>query len=224
MINGFLLLVQHGDAAGRENAEAATGLAGQLAAMVEVFFRVGGFFATVGVVTSAQDLILKERQMGTAAWVLTKPVARPAFVLAKLLGSGLAVLVLMTLVPSLLFMAQTTIGLGQGPALAWFVPAVGILVASHGFYLALTLCLGTVFDTRGAVAGSAIGFLFAGQVVGGLRPELAHVFPWQLHGIASAVAQGSPAPAWWWQPVLATVAWTVALSALAIWRFAREEF
>lgn len=224
VINGFLLLVQSGDATGPDGATAAMDAAGKLAAMLEVFFRVGGFFATIGVVTAAQDVMLKERQMGTAAWVLTKPLARTSFVLAKLLATAVAVVVLMTLVPAVVFLLQARLGLGQGLEMTRFVPAVGLLLVSHLFYLALTLCLGTVFNARGAVTGSAIGFLFAGQIVGALRPELNHIFPWMVHGFGAALAQGAPRPEWWWQPVAATVGWTVGLVALAAWRFEREEF
>lgn len=223
VINGFLLLVQFGEATGPDGA-LATDAAGKLTVMLEVFFRVGGFFATIGVVTAAQDVMLKERQMGTAAWVLTKPLARPALVLAKFLATTVAVAVLMTVVPMVVFLVQARVGLGQGPDLARFVAAAGLLLASHLFYLALTLCLGTVFNARGAVTGSAIGFLFAGQIVGALRPELNHIFPWMVHGFAAALAQGAPRPEWWWQPVAATVAWTVGLVALAVWRFEQEEF
>jgi len=41
----------------------------------------------------AQDAIIGERQSGTAAWVLSKPVSRPAFILSKLVAGAIGLLV-----------------------------------------------------------------------------------------------------------------------------------
>ena len=43
-----------------------------------------GLFAVVGVVVLMQNVIVGEKQEGTASWTLSKPVTRKAFVLAKL--------------------------------------------------------------------------------------------------------------------------------------------
>ena len=43
-------------------------------------------------ISLAQDSILGEGHSGTAAWVLSKPLRRPAFILAKLIANGLGLL------------------------------------------------------------------------------------------------------------------------------------
>ena len=41
-------------------------------------------FATVGVITVTQSVMVSEKQLGTMAWLLTKPISRAAVVLSKL--------------------------------------------------------------------------------------------------------------------------------------------
>ena len=45
-----------------------------------------GMFPAVGVVILMQGAVVGEKKDGTAAWVLSKPVMRPAFVFSKLIA------------------------------------------------------------------------------------------------------------------------------------------
>jgi ABC-2 type transport system permease protein len=93
------------------------------------------------------------------------------------------------------------------------------------FYLALTLMLGTLFSTRGPVAGIGLGFLFSGQIVPNFAPEwVTLIFPWKLSELAPALALGGTVPPVWPIPVIATAVWTVVFIGVALWRFGREEF
>jgi ABC-2 type transport system permease protein len=47
------------------------------------YLPVAALLSTVGVVVLTQGVMLDERRSGTLEWVLTKPVSRTAFVLAK---------------------------------------------------------------------------------------------------------------------------------------------
>src|SRR4029453_16393430 len=55
VINGFLLLVNFGD--GGKNVRSPQ----QFKEILEVFFRVGGLFATIGVITITQSLLVSEK-------------------------------------------------------------------------------------------------------------------------------------------------------------------
>jgi hypothetical protein len=50
------------------------------------------------------------------------------------------------------------------------------------------------------------------------------VTPWPLADIAGGLALGSELPPVWPVPILATVIWIVVMTAVALWRFEREEF
>ena len=68
-----------------------------------------------------------------------------------------------------------------------------------------------------------------GTPVAALIPALPMIMPWMLPGIALTLALGPQAPEAppamaAMVPVVATALWTVVFTAVAIWRFGREEF
>ncbi len=92
------------------------------------------------------------------------------------------------------------------------------------FYLALTLMLGTLFSARSPIAGLGVGLVIAGQSVPHLLPQVRPFFPWQLPPAAAGLVLGEAVPG---EAVVAlgvTAVWTALFVAVALWRFAREEF
>jgi len=201
---------------------------GMYTIFMQLFFQIAAVCTAVGAVIVAQGAIIQERQMGTAAWILSKPASRTAFVLAKLVAYILALLVLALLVPTLVFYGEIYLWSGRVPPPAGMLPALGILFVSVLFYLTLTILLGTFFNSRGAVLGISLGFMFAGSLIPSFLPKLAAFFPWTLGQIALALAPGSssspPLPATAFIPVVASLLWSLLFIVLAIWRFRREEF
>lgn len=112
-------------------------------------------FINVGTVIQAQGAILDEKLRGTVAWILSKPVSRSAFVLAKCAPLP-GMLLLIVLVPGLVAVLQLSLALGQMLPLVTMVLLVGWLAASLLFYFCLTLLLGTVFNSRAPVIGIAL--------------------------------------------------------------------
>ena len=72
VINGLMLLVGVDERRGNPPLEV-------LEELIEVFIRAGGLFATIGIVVATQSAVFGEKQLGTAEWVLSKPISRPAF-------------------------------------------------------------------------------------------------------------------------------------------------
>jgi ABC-2 type transport system permease protein len=219
MLNGLILLIGLTDGPDLNNPLKL------YETLVQVLFQVGTLATAIGVVTTAQGAIVREKQLGTAAWVLSKPVSRGAFVLAKFVAYTLGFVSLAVLLPSTIFYAESQVLAGYVPELVGFLSAVGIMIVHTLFYLALTLLLGTVFSTRGPISGVAMGVLFAGFLPPNLIPQAAQlVLPWTLKNSAVGLALGSPLPAEWIIPVIATVLLTALFLGMALWRFAREEF
>jgi ABC-2 type transport system permease protein len=159
ILNGFIFLVAYGEAdSGRSTpAEIAAECLG-------IFMTFGVIATAVGVVTGAQGAIIREKQMGTAAWVLSKPVSRTAFVLAKMLSHSLAFLSLFLVLPSLVFYGQSQILWSRTPALRSFLEGWLVMALHMLFYLSFTLMLGTLLNGRGPVSAIGLGFLFGGQI------------------------------------------------------------
>lgn len=188
---------------------------------VQGFFSVGSMALGIGVIVLAQDAILGERQSGTAEWLLSKPVSRAAFVLAKLVAHTVGALVILILLQSLV--AYPLLSTAGTLSPLSFLMGVGLLTVHTLFYLALTLLMGVLSESRGILLGVPLGFLLAGSLLSTFQPLLM-ITPWGLGSLATAVALSMEVPATLWFPAAITVGWTIAFVLAAIRRFQRVEF
>jgi len=189
-----------------------------------LFFAFDVIFGSIGMVILAQDEIIQEKQSGTAAWILSKPVSRHAFILTKLLSNAIGGLIFIVGIPALVTAGEVYLAAGHGMPLLPYLAAIGIVLLSLYFYLCLTVMLGVLFEQRGPVLGVAFGVLFGGLIAANFFPQLAYVLPLQMDKISLALVQGQPLPT----PAFFEIASTFVLSVLfilvALWRFEREEF
>ena len=193
--------------------------------VTSTFLQMGVTAIGIGVVLTVQGAIVGEKELGTAAWVMSKPASRSAFVLAKLIGHAVGFVVTAIAVPAVIFTVEVSILLSHAPAVGPFAAGVGVVTLAVVFYLALTLALGALFDGRGPVAGIGVGMVLAGVFFKGLLPPvIVYTMPWLLGDIAGAIAVGGPLDPNWLVPVVTTALATVALTGVAVWRFGREEF
>jgi ABC-2 type transport system permease protein len=195
----------------------------------------GGLFPTIGVNILMQSAIVGEKQSGTAAWILSKPVSRTSFIFSKLLGNAFGVAVTVILIPGLVAYAIITLGAGTSIQPLDFLGGLGIMYLSTVYWLAFTLMLGAFFNSRGAVIGIPLALILGQQFILGLvnwiSPRIVEFLPYALvvplgdeaaGSIASAVILGRPMPLW--TPIPAAILSIFLFIALAIWRFSREEF
>jgi ABC-type transport system involved in multi-copper enzyme maturation permease subunit len=192
-------------------------------------------FVPVAAISLAQDSILGEKHSGTAAWVLSKPLRRPAYLLAKLIANGLGLFVAWVVLPGVLVYLQLL-----KPAGGYFTPlrvagVMGLHSLNLLFFLTLALMLSTFFNGRGPVLGISLMLAWAGPMplisapIQKHAPWLYHVLPWKMlidfannRQLAFYVANGQPLPTV--APIIATALWCVLFTAVAVWRMGREEF
>ena len=188
-----------------------------------MFFVLGSVASVIAVVAKTQGAIIGERQLGTAAWVLSKPASRRAFVLAKLVVHFRWLVMVTLLVPALVFYGLlTAISTLPPPPLA-FVGGLAILALGLLFYLALSLLLGTVFESRGPLAGSVFGFMVAGFMVANYAPWLTAAFPWLFFQSGYNLVTQDQLQPHNLISIPATALWTVLFVLLALRRFERAE-
>jgi len=192
----------------------------------------GGMFVAFGVMIIMQRVIVGEKRSGTAAWVLSKPVTRTAFVVSRLAVNCLAILLTSVVVPGVLvyvtFGALTDIG--------WLSPlgflAGLVMIAVHTFFwLALVLMMGTFFDSTAGVIAVPMALYFGLWFGSGVIPGLVYISPLlltfspdpeQMESLATSLMIGEPVFSW--LPLIATAVYCAAFVAVAIWRFNRQEF
>ncbi|MGC9469477.1 MAG: ABC transporter permease [Anaerolineae bacterium] len=189
----------------------------------------GGMFPVVAVVIIMQGAIVGEKQDGTAAWVLSKPVSRTAYILGKLIPNGVSMPVVMLLIPMAVGLGVLTLAGFRVDVLRF---AAGFLIVSLNmlFFLSLTVMLGAVFKKRGGVIGIPLALMFGQQYLLSAFPVLRQVLPWGLvlplgedlgSSIATAVILGAPPITW--TPVFTTLVATVAFLIVGVWRFREVE-
>lgn len=195
------------------------------ALQAQIYMGIGGMAAGIGAVIAALDAIIGERQSGTAAWILSKPVSRAAVVLAKFAGIGASLWLVAVVIPAgaayLLMRAW-----GWAPPPTAMLLCVGLLTLVLLFYLALTLLLGTLFSGRGPVLGITLAVLLGAGGLAGVAPKLMLVLPTKLPDVGSLLLLGVPLPELYpfpLLPVLSTVLLTSICVGGAVWRFGREE-
>jgi ABC-2 type transport system permease protein len=196
-----------------------------------LFAVFAGLFPAVGVVIIMQDALVGEKKEGTAAWVLSKPLTRPAFVVSKIIANSAGIIITMIVVPCLLAYAIITISTKSSLNPLGFLESMGVIFISHFFFLALTLMLGTFFDSRGPVIGIPLGILFMQQNLIGFIPALGYVLPWSLvvplgntPSLALSLMMNFPVQPSQLITLAAIVIESILFIFIGLWRFNREEF
>lgn len=212
-----------------EATEAEITQAGGLLAYIlslglNVFFQFGIPVLAIGTVILAQDLIIGEKQSGVAEWLLSKPVTRRAYVLAKVAANALAVFALLVGLPSVVAYGLLSLRMGAPFPLMPFLSAVGIMAVHTLFYLTLTLMLGTIFNNRGPILGIALGSVLGGGMLGNLVKPLLYVTPWMLPKVAVLTATGQAITAEMGiASLVATALWSVVFIFVAFTKFEKME-
>lgn len=194
---------------------------------VFTLYGVMTMFAAIAVAILMQESIVGEKRSGTAAWIHSKPVSRPAFILSKLVPNAVGVLATMILIPSVVLLAHVTIAEIDVSVPRFFLGAA-VAYLNLMFYLTLTLMLGTLLDTAGPVIAIPLAFTFGQQLITAV-PGLAQMLPWALvvssgddgDSVVGAVIVGAPVPA----PgavVFALLA-CLAFTGVAFWKWNRTE-
>lgn len=192
---------------------------------LNVFLQFGVPVLAIGTIILSQDLIIGERQSGVAEWLLSKPVTRRAYVLAKMAAHAVPILVLLVGLPSAVVYGLLSLRMGALFPLVPFLSAVGIMAAHTLFYFTLTLMLGTMFTHRGPILGIALASVLGGGLIGGLIPALFYVTPWKLAEVAWVTTTGQAIAAdLRISSVVATIVWSVVFVFVALAKFEKMEY
>lgn len=195
-------------------------------AMVGIF---AGMFPAIAVVIIMQDALVGEKEAGTAAWVLSKPASRKAFLLSKWVANALGVLVTMVVIPCLAAFVLISYTRPGEIELLPYLGGMGLLWVNTTYYLSLTLMLGSFFNHRGPVIGIPLALAFGQQMLFGLLPALINVLPWTIvapagdldSAIFPSLVSGQPLPNL--MPLYVTAACIPLFLFLALGRFEKEE-
>jgi len=172
-------------------------------------------FGQVGLLAAilvAMGAVAKERESGTAAMTLSKPISTAAFVVAKL--AALASVFLVAVIVGGIGCYVYTLVIFGDPGAGNFVLASAIGGCYLLVCLAATLMFSSFFRSQMAAGAVALVFLLTLTMTAGLS-VMKDYSPGALLNWASALSRGDATNPW---GALAGSFWFIALSLLVGWR------
>jgi ABC-2 type transport system permease protein len=141
----------------------------------------------------AMGMVVQEKERGTAAFFLTRPVSRETFVLAKF--AALSATFLASLVLAALGCWYYTLVLFTPLAWGPFLALNGLMLLVFLVYVALALLASTLARTNGVAVGLA--FLFLVLLLGiGALPNIGEYLPNRLFAWGEQLLLGGKGTAW----------------------------
>jgi ABC-2 type transport system permease protein len=175
-------------------------------------------FGILLVILLTMGVVAQEKERGTAAMLLTKPVSRSAVILAKWL-SGMTIVLTGLLADGLACLAYTAVLFEPIPFVAFWTLNL-LLLVYLGVYLTIALTASTLARSQSVAAAGAFGGLIVLLILGSI-PRLSDFMPGQLVAWGSSLVLKGDVTAW---PALGVAIGIIALALfIACSRFEREE-
>jgi ABC-2 type transport system permease protein len=171
----FILYISHPTSNGIPMTAPETALFG-----VQVFMAVSALYLPFGVSIMTHDAIIKEREMGTMAWILSKPVTRKSFVLAKIVANTAAVLILMVFIQGIIDYGILSLYNEALLNAVNYFGALCIIALLSLFYLGMMFALGSLTTSRYLVLGAAVVFIILGMAASYTLPDISAYLTWKM--------------------------------------------
>jgi ABC-2 type transport system permease protein len=138
-------------------------------------------------------VVVQEKERGTAAFFLTRPVSRETFLLAKY--AALSVTFIASLAMAAIGCWYYTLVLFVPLAWGPFLALNGLMLVVFSVYMALALLASTIARTNGVAVGLAVMALI---LLGGLGslPSIGEYFPGRLFSWGASLMMGGVATDW----------------------------
>lgn len=182
------------------------------------YIRNIGQFGVLLALLLTMGAVAQEKERGTAAIILVKPLPRAVFLLSKFAALALAFALAIILAAAGCYY-YTVVLFEPLDAAAWL--ALNALMLAYVLvYLALTLFCSVVTRSQAAAGGLALGLLFVLGLIGAI-PGLGRYLPGELLGWGGRLMAGDTTASW---PALSvSAAIVVAALVAARWVFERQE-
>jgi ABC-2 type transport system permease protein len=182
------------------------------------FLQNMGQIVMIALVIAGAGSVSGERTSGTAILALTKPLSRPAFILAKVVSQQI-LLVISTVLGTIVTIGVTAALFDNLPVRP-FVHGVLLWLAFALFFAAVMTLCSVMVRSRGGAAGAGLFFLFS-TLIASAFPLIAK---WTFAGLTTASTKAllgqSPSVLW---PLLTATVGMIAATVVAVGIFRRQE-
>lgn len=171
----------------------------------------------IAVIIASAGLVANERRSGTVALVLTKPLSRASFIMAKAAAQSLLIAVA-AIVGATVCGILTRVIFDDVPVRA-LAGATAIWLVAAFLFIAIMMLVQTVVPAMAGAAGIGIAVYVLATIASIWRPAREYT-PAGLFGAMDDVVSGDSVSLLW--PVLTAVALAAGCLAAAIWIFKRQ--
>ena len=199
----------------------------QVEVSILVFFALQGVMAALFVPILMMGEVVDELESGTAAWILSKPVSRTSFILAKFIANAIIFTIIVVGIPGLVgYMMFAPSG---RMTIIGYMTGLGLSTLVLIYFMFLAIMVGAVSKSRNIVMGLSIGIVFGVLGLIQLMPFLGVIFPSMMPiFLTPFLAAGEPPfpqiPAEYVGPMIYVPAIQIVLFVIiAIWRFRKIE-
>lgn len=173
---------------------------------------------TFAIIIIFAGAVSAERRSGTAVLVLTKPLSRTAFIVAKYLAQG-ALLVGTVAVGAAITWALTYAVFGEAPLLS-LAQATGVWLVWALMILGIMVFLSSLVGSQAGAAGLGLGAFVLLSIASIWAPAVRYS-PVGLLNLYDEIVAGRAGSLLW--PVVTGFALTGVALAKAVWAFSRKE-
>ena len=170
---------------------------------------IGTQISVLAVIFATMSLLLAERDSGTLAWTISKPVSRTSVLVSKWLTATIVLWVAAFVTPLAITTGLVTILYGA-PDMAVVVAIALATVTVPAIFVGITLVASTFVSNQAAVGAIGLFFFILPSIAGGLVPAVAPFFPTSIFGWAIEVSTGGPLS------LVTPAAWTIGMAFLFV--------
>lgn len=154
-----------------------------------VFGIFAGLTSSIGITIIMQESIVGEIKSGAASWILSKPITRKCYILAKWIGNSIGATISMILAPTFIFYVLYFLFTGEILNLEMFLPVIAVLSLNMLLFLTFTLMMGSFQRDSSLVIGTPIAFYVLMQILFNFSNSLIDIVPW---GLTNPLSDGTP--------------------------------
>lgn len=175
-------------------------------------------FVLIAIVITGAAVISGERASGTAILVLTKPLSRRAFVVAKIV-SQVVLLVAATVLGTVACLVTTAV-VFDGTGGARLVTAVALWLLYATLLIVVMTLFSAALRSRGAASGAGLVYFFVALLLANWGPMARYTFIGLVPAMGHALTGSAMALGW---PIATAAAGLLAGVAAAVATFERQE-
>lgn len=185
------------------------------------FFKNLNQIGIIAVILMFMGRVAEEKHRGTATMILSKPVSRTAWVIAKF---GAAVLlVLLSMIPAYLACCIYTKILFGTASVALSLQATSVFAVYVIYVIGFTVGASAVMKTQVAAGGVSVGLLILSSLLLAFSQKLSRFCPGSLTGYPHSLLSGSMSLSEAFPALLSALVSTVLFLSVGIFAFERQE-